>query len=72
MRNTISPMFRDYFPNLNDKEIQRVGRALRRELMARYFERGESLHSQRCAAIRQTLDDLETTVAYRKFTGEGR
>jgi hypothetical protein len=69
MRNTDDPRFRDYFPDYSDKELQKMGRTLNRELMVRVVQRGEDLHSRACMRIRCTLDDLETTVAFRKFYG---
>lgn len=72
MRDTTSPMFRDYYPELTDYELQKRGRILRHELTARVVQRGESLDSRRCRELRRALDDMETTVAYRKLNNQRR
>lgn len=72
MRDTTSPMFKDYYPEMNDYQLKKRGRILRRELTVRVVERGESLDSRRCRELRRALDDMETTIAYRKLNNQRR
>lgn len=67
MRDTTSPLFRDYFPELTDSELQHRGRLVRRELIVRVVQRGQSMYSRRCMQLQKTLNDMETTVAYRRL-----
>lgn len=67
MRNTTSPAFRDYFPECTDNQLVIRQKVLRRELLIRHIERNESLESTACRRLIATLDDIETTWAYRKL-----